>query len=138
MKNIIISLLFLLLMNTFAGCASINPMIPPVDTIADNDTMNSYDALEIVTQTDCHFMGIRVMTFLPGKLKAQFEDERGVFFYADNFKNAFNAFYTKAGIFIPENESSEPFAFAEKGSRNSLTLLSCDNLDFTKTKRDKP
>ena len=100
------------------------------------DRRNASDTLELLTQTDCYFMGIRVITLLPGKLTARFEDERGVYFYADNFKNAFNAYYSNAGIFIPKNEIAETFAFAEKGSPNSLAVLTCDNLDFTKTAID--
>ena len=108
----------------FPGCASRNPIT------------SQEDALELLAQTDCHFMGIKVITMLPGKLKAQSEDERGIYFYSDNFKNATYTNYKKAGIFIPKNGTSKPYAFAEKSSPDSLAILSCDTLNFTKTKTD--
>ena len=134
MKNIIISIFLILFVIIFADCASKTPMTLTVDTKTNNNKINSLDELELLNQTDCHFMGIRVLTLLPGKLKAQHEDETGIYFYAVNFKSDFNSYYTKAGIFIPKQEVSEAFAFAEKGSPNSLALLSCNNLNFTKTK----
>ena len=134
MKKAIISSLLISFIPYFAGCANRNPISSQVDIIENEVEINSYDALELLTQTDCHFMEIKVITLLPGILTAQFEDERGVYFYSDNFKNEFNAFYSSAGIFIPKDEISETFAFAEKGSPNSIAVLSCDNLNFSKTK----
>ena len=134
MRLIILALLSIQFMVIFPGCTGRNPFTPQGDTIAKKDKIQSYDALELLTQTDCHFMGIKVITLLPGKLKAQFEDESGIYFYADNFKNATTTNYSNAGIFIPKNGISEPFAFAHKGSLNSLAVLSCDTLNFNKTK----
>jgi hypothetical protein len=134
MRLTILALLLIQCLVFFPGCTSRNPITLQGDTIAKKDKINSYDPLELLTQTDCHFMGIKVITILPGKLKAQFEDEKGIYFYADNFKNATNTYYSNAGIFIPKNGISEPFAFAHKGSLNSLAVLSCDTLNFNKTK----
>ena len=78
-------------------------------------------------------MGITVVTFLPGIFEAQFEDKENVYFYTDSFINGASSYYTNVGICIPENDTSEPFAFAEQGSPNSLILLSCDTLNITKT-----
>lgn len=133
-KKTILSSLLIIFIACLVGCVNIDPITPEVDTIDNEDESNSYDALELFTQTDCFFMEIKVITLLPGILTAQFEDERGVYFYSDNFKNAFNAFYSNAGIFIPKSKTSDIFAFAEKGSPNSIAVLSCDNLNFTKTK----
>lgn len=145
------SSLLILVMGTFVGCVNrtaITPQIdiveyPPLnlpqraglgDTIVKKTKAYSYDELELRTRADCHFVGMTVVTFLPGKFKPKFEDERGIYFYANKFKNGPNAYYTNAGIFIPGDETSEQFAFAEKGSPNSLAILSCDNLNFVKTK----
>ena len=78
-------------------------------------------------------MGITVVTFLPGIFEAQFEDKENVYFYTDSFINGASSYYTNVGICIPENDTSEPFAFAEQGSPNSLIILSCDTLNITKT-----
>ena len=134
MKKTILSLLLILFFAYLTGCVNKNQITPQVDATDNENEINSMYALELLTQADCYFMEIKVITLHPGILKAQFEDENGVYFYSDNFKNAFNAFYSNAGIFIPKNEISDIFAFAENGSPNSIAVLSCDKLNFTKTK----
>ena len=132
MRRIILAILFILFVAFFHGCAGKNPAEPQTDTTPNKAGLYSYDQIELLTQTDCHFMGIKVVTFLPGKFEAQFEDEKGIYFYTDSFKNDASAYYKNVGICIPKNDTSEPFAFAEKGSPDSLIILSCDTLNITK------
>ena len=59
----------------FLGCAGKNPAAPQTDTTPNKVELYSYDPIELLSQTDCHFMGITVVTFLPGIFEAQFEDK---------------------------------------------------------------
>ena len=134
MKKTIIPILLFTFITYFAGCADRNLITPQVNISENEDEIDSYNALELLAESDCHFMDIKVLTLLPGILKAQFEDETGVYFYSNNFKNTFNANYSNAGIFITKSQPLNASAFAEKGSPNSTAVLSCDNLNFTKIK----
>jgi len=130
-----ITLLLLILMAIVLGCVNRSQVTPLEDTQVRSNGIHPNEALELVAQTDCYFMGIKVITILPGQLQAQLEDDGGIYFYAAKFKNAAHSYYKKAGIFIPSDETSEPYAFAEKDSHNSLAILNCDTLNFTRTKR---
>ena len=151
MRDSIIAMLFLSLTAFLINCAR-NPIVSEFDiieypslnlpqraasgeTIFEKSQLYSYDELELLAPTDCHFVGMTVMTILPGKLQEQFEDDNGVYFYTDKFKNGPSSYYTHAGIFIPKNNTSGHFAFAVKDSPDSLVILSCDTLNFQKTKK---
>jgi len=120
-------------MATVLGCANRSQVASLEDTHGRKNTINTNEALELLARTDCYFMGIKVITFLPGQLQAQFEDDGGVYFYTAKFKNAVHSYYKKAGIFIPAGETSKPYAFAEKNSPNSRAVLNCDTLSLKKT-----
>ena len=85
MRNSIISLLFLSFTAILLSCASRNPIVskseiidyPSLnlphkaefgDIILKKSQIYTYDELELLSQTDCHFVGMRVMTIFPGKL----------------------------------------------------------------------